>query len=186
VTPLRSDAARNRSLLLDVARRYVAAGQDLPPLATLAAEAGLGTGTVYRHFPSVTAVLTALGVSGMRAVVTAARAAAEHEDPARGLAEVIGFVVRGACVDPGVAAMLDPGDGCAPPPLVAELGTVVDTLMTRATAAGAVRPDLDADDVRRLVLGVTHALRTPPAITDDAVVDRYVEVLVAGLAAPTV
>jgi AcrR family transcriptional regulator len=182
--PLRSDAARNRARLLEVAREHQRSEGGIPPLTVLAREAGVGVGTVYRHFPTTGSVLAALGEDGMRAVLAATRAAARHEDPAQGLCEVIGFVVRGQCVDAGIAAMLEPDEGCSPQPLVAELGGLVDTLLGRARAAGAVRPDLDGDDVRRLVVGVAHALRLPPAkdVADDTV-ERYVRVLVDGLRA---
>lgn len=183
--PLRADAARNRARLLDVAREHQRRSGTVPPLATLAREAGVGVGTVYRHFPTTGAVLAALGEDGMRRVVEATRTAAAHPDPAQGLAEVIGFVVRGQCVDPGIAAMLEPDEGCGPQPLVEELGGLVATLLDRARAAGAVRADLDAGDVRRLVVGIAHALRLPPGVdagpAGERTVDRYVRVLVDGL-----
>lgn len=186
--PLRADAARNRARLLEVAREHQRSAGELPALAVLAREAGVGVGTVYRHFPTTGSVLAALGEDGMRGVIEATRSAAAHEDPAQGLSEVIGFVVRGQCVDDGVAAMLEPDEGCGPQPLVAELGGLVETLLERARAAGAVRPDLDADDVRRLVVGTARALRLPPrkdaGAAGEATVDRYVRVLVDGLRAP--
>jgi AcrR family transcriptional regulator len=180
----RADAARTRSRLLEVAREHRRTTGEVPALAVLAREAGVGVGTAYRHFPTVASVQAALGEDGMRGLVEATRSAAVHEDPSRGLSEVIGYVVRGQCVDDGVAAMLEPGEGCAPQPLVAELGGLVATVLERARTAGAVRPDVDADDIRRLVVGVAHALRLPPRQdVDDATIDRYVRVLVDGLRA---
>lgn len=181
-TPLRADAARNRVRLLEVARERQRATGSVPPLATLARAAGVGVGTAYRHFPTTGSVLAALGEDGMRGVIEATRAAAERDDPGQGLFEVIGYVVRGQAHDPGIAAMLEPDDGCLPQPMVAELGGLVETLLERARAAGAVRPDLDGDDLRRLVVGIAHALRLRPAKDDaDEAVDRYVRVLVDGL-----
>jgi hypothetical protein len=53
----RSDATRNRALVLEVARERLDTDDNLPPMKDLARLAGVGVGTVYRHFPSQQALL---------------------------------------------------------------------------------------------------------------------------------
>ncbi len=174
---LRADAARNRAALLKAARLALEAEGSLPPLAALARRAGVGVGTAYRHFQTVEAVLAALGEEGLRTLIATVRSAASLPDPAQGLAAAVDSVVRGALDDPGIATILE-GDEGGPSPLTAELSDIVDNLLVRARAAGAVRSELGTEDIRRLVTGVIHALRNT---REESTVAIYVRVLVDGI-----
>ena len=61
-------------------------GDSLPPMKDLARLAGVGVGTVYRHFPTQRALLAELGAAGTRRLIAEVRAASENDDPAAGLA----------------------------------------------------------------------------------------------------
>ncbi|GIG27837.1 TetR/AcrR family transcriptional regulator [Cellulomonas marina] len=180
----RSDAARNRAHLLEVARRQVCDGSPLPALKDLARLAGVGTGTAYRHFPTQHALLAALGEEGTRRLVADVRAGGADPDPAAGFARVVGVVVRGVLHDDAVrAALTGAGPGAARDPgPAAELDEAVGLLLRRARAAGAVRPDVDADDIPLLVLGLAAGLA--PVADDDGRVERHVQVLLDGLRPP--
>ena len=179
--PRRSDAARNRALVLEVARERLETGDDLPPMKDLARLAGVGVGTVYRHFPNQQALLAELGVEGTRQLIVETRAAAEDEDPAAGFARMVGFVLRGLVHDRAVCAALTgtghQGHATAGP--AAELHAAVSDLMSRARAAGVLRRDVDADDIRLLLVGVAAGLRLGDA--DDDRLDRHLRVLLDGL-----
>ncbi|MET1004067.1 MAG: TetR/AcrR family transcriptional regulator [Propionibacteriaceae bacterium] len=179
--PQRSDATRNRALVLEVARERLDTVDSLPPMKDLARLAGVGVGTVYRHFPTQQALLAELGAAGTRSLVAEVRAASEDEDPAAGLAHMIGFVLRGLVHDQAVcAALSDVGDGCSPPPgPAAELDVAVGELMRRAHDAGALRADINADDIRMLLVGVAFGLRQGGA--DDERLERHLRVLLGGL-----
>jgi len=176
----RSDAARNRALVLEAARARLDADLGLPPMKDLARLAGVGVGTVYRHFATQQTLLAELGADASRRLVQETRAAAEDPDPAAGFARVLGFVLRGLVHDPAVcAALTGVGQGCAPTGPAAELDEAVGTLLRRARAAGAIRDDVDADDVRLLLVGVASGLRLADA--DDERLERHLRVLVDGL-----
>ncbi len=179
--PRRSDAARNRALVLETARARLASDFELPGMKDLARLAGVGVGTVYRHFPSQQALLAELGTDASRRLVDQVRAAAADDDPAAGFARVLGFVLHGLVHDPAVcAALTGVGDGCAPTSgPAAELDEAVGQLLARARRAGAVREDVDADDVRLLLVGVAGGLRLGGA--DDVRLERHLRVLVDGL-----
>jgi AcrR family transcriptional regulator len=177
----RSDATRNRALVLEVARERLDTGDSLPPMKDLARLAGVGVGTVYRHFPTQQALLAEIGAAGTRRLIAEVRAASESDDPAAALAHMIGFVLRGLIHDQAVcAALTDTGDGCSPPPgPAAELNAAVGDLMARAHRAGVLRRDVDADDLRLLLVGVAFGLRLGGAGDDR--LERHLRILLGGL-----
>jgi AcrR family transcriptional regulator len=177
----RSDAARNRALVLGTARERLDSDLELPGMKDLARLAGVGVGTVYRNFPTQQALLAELGTEASRRLVAETRAAAEDRDPAAAFARVLGFVLRGLVHDPAVcAALTGVGDACWPTSgPAAELDAAVGRLLTRARAAGAVRDDVDADDIRLLLVGVASGLRIADA--DDRRLERHLRVLLDGL-----
>src|SRR3954471_14481645 len=80
-TPLRADAARNRDLVLRTARESMAGGDLALQLNEIARRAGVGVGTVYRHFPPRQVLLGALVEERLLDLVAAARLAGTADDP---------------------------------------------------------------------------------------------------------
>ena len=74
---LRADARRNRARILEVAREVFASEGLAVPIDTVAARAGVGVGTVYRHFPTEEALFVAIVVDHVQALADEARAAAD-------------------------------------------------------------------------------------------------------------
>lgn len=179
--PQRSDAARNRALVLEVARDRLDSHDELPPMKDLARLAGVGVGTVYRHFPNQQALLAELGADATRRLIAETREAAADDDPMAGFARIIGFVLRGLVHDPAVcAAVTGVASGCGPlDGPAADLNAAVEELVGRARSAGAIREDLDADDIRLLLVGVATGLRLADA--DDERLERHLRVLLDGL-----
>lgn len=177
---LRTDAARNRARLLDVARGQHAAGEGLS-LNAIAHEAGVGVGTAYRHFPTHQAVLEALAIDAFEAVLERARAVVDLPDPAAALRGVVAALYAGVRAEPALAEMLAQGAfTCADNRVIAgNLLGAFEALLVRARAAGVVREDVTADDVRRLVCGIRLAAAAGPRPVAEP--DRYLDVLLAGL-----
>jgi AcrR family transcriptional regulator len=180
----RADAVRNRARLLDVAATARRRDGSPPALKQLAAEAGVGVGTVYRHFPTPEELLRALAADGMGRLVAEVRAAAADPDVARGWEVLVASVLHGQLTDDAITAVLcAPDDPCASPgPLAAELGAAVAEVLDRARAAGVVRPEVTPDDLRRYLVGLAAALR--PVAGDEAAVARGLRVLLDGLRVP--
>lgn len=178
---LRSDAARNRTALLDAAR---ASRDELgypSPLADVAARAGVGVGTAYRHFPSHRALVEALALEGLDPLRTAVRAAADDPD-GDAFRDVVLVAIRMLADDPALADVVgDPAEaGEDLRVVVEELTAAIGALLDRAQAAGHVRADLTPDDVRHLVCGVQLSVRLAgPA--DGQASERYTSVLLSGL-----
>ncbi|MEU9047243.1 MULTISPECIES: TetR/AcrR family transcriptional regulator [unclassified Kitasatospora] len=181
---LRADAARNRARVLQVAREQLAVGDDSLQLNAIAKLAGLGVGTVYRHFPNRHALVEALSADRFRELVDEAQAAAADEDALAGLHRLLRFALDHALDDPGFAAVLESASDAEAQTsqMKAELDRAVAELLDRARLAGAIRGGIRADDVRRLLCGVEHAVRS--GASDHARRGLYLDVLLQGLRSP--
>ncbi len=175
--PLRADAARNRERVLAVARDAVASGDLTLPLNTLARRAGVGTGTVYRHFPTRAHLAAALAEPGLAGLRDAARRAAAG-DPADALARFLRDGLAALARDRVLAEVLGAG-GPSQGPAADELLTALRRLLVGARGAGTVRRDVTVDDVLRLLRGVDHAART--GAPDPGRGERYLGLLLVGL-----
>ncbi|WP_231981463.1 MULTISPECIES: TetR/AcrR family transcriptional regulator [unclassified Streptomyces] len=181
---LRADAARNRARVLRVAREQLAAGDDSLQLNAIARLAGVGVGTVYRHFPNRHALWEALSTERFQDLVDEARAAAADEDALAGLHRLLRFALLHALSDAGFAAVLESASDtdAQTAALKAELDGAVAQLLDRARLDGVIRRDVEADDVRRLLCGVEHAVRSGDS--DPARTKIYLDVLLEGLRPP--
>jgi len=151
---MRSDAKKNYEHLLAVARVVIANEGAEASLRDIARKAGVGLGTLYRHFPTRDALLEALLRMGFDEL---AASAAKHEtsnSPEHALVSWIHEVVTGAHGYRGVvtammAAIQDPGSALhASCVAMRSAGT---RLLARAQAKGAVRADLDGTDLFALI-----------------------------------
>ncbi|MEU6058137.1 helix-turn-helix domain-containing protein [Streptomyces sp. NPDC047097] len=178
---LRADAARNRARVLRVARERLAAGDDSLQLNAVARLAGVGVGTVYRHFPTPQALREALSAEDLQRLVDEARRAAADEDALAGLRGLLRFTFEHALDDSGFAAVLESASDneARTSELKAELDRSVTELLDRARRAGAVRGDVEADDVRRLLCGTVHAVCAGDG--GPARAEVYLDVLLQGL-----
>ncbi len=142
--PLRADAQRNRDRILEAAQVVFAAEGIEVPVDTIAEKAGVGVGTLYRHFPTKEKLCEAILLDRLSALTVEATALADADDPA---AAFFGFLehiveegaakrdlmvaVTGAGVEFEVAAA-EVKDG---------LRDAIGVLLERAQSVGAVRPD---------------------------------------------
>ncbi|PZF53327.1 TetR/AcrR family transcriptional regulator [Curtobacterium sp. MCSS17_008] len=177
---LRADALRNRSALLDVARAFVRRGEQ-PLLNAVAHEAGVGVGTAYRHFPTQQHLLEALAIDAFEDMLDRVRAAVELPDTAQAVRGVVVEAFRSMVRDAPLGDLLTGGSfSCADTTALAgDLVASVGALLDRARAEGLVRPDLDADDLRRLLCGMRSAAVAGGQQVADP--DRYAEVLLTGI-----
>jgi AcrR family transcriptional regulator len=155
--PQRADARRNREKLLEVAAaRFVDAGTDVS-LEAIAREAGVGIGTLYRHFPTRNALVEAAYRSELERLTGApGELLAEHE-PDAALAAWMDRFVEYAEAKNGMRSALQAvaADGANPfaQSRAGMLGAL-ETLLDAAQAAGTVRADVDAEDVLRAMGGI--------------------------------
>ena len=162
----RADAARNRDLLLEAAAGLVRSNKTTPSLAELAACAGLGVGTVYRHFPTRDALADALAEGTLATMQREGEAALSNGGLEPFLRSAIGMLAT----DPTLAEVFTRAESQH------QLLAVFGELVQRAKEAGLVRDELTVADIHHLVCGVQVALRL-----GDGDPGLYTDVLLAGL-----
>ncbi|WP_216899097.1 TetR/AcrR family transcriptional regulator [Nocardia alni] len=153
--PLRADARRNRIRLLEVAETvFTAQGVDVP-IEEVARIAGVGVGTVYRHFPTKQDLVDAIVVERLRRLAEYAHSAAAQPDSAAALIEVIGLIMAESTVKKHLGAD-EPGIKKSPATelVAADLRAAMAVLLSSAQTAGDIRPDLDVSDVMAIVYGL--------------------------------
>jgi AcrR family transcriptional regulator len=175
----RADAQRNREKVLRAAREAFAAAGYGVPLDEIAALAGVGPGTVYRHFPSKEALFEAVVAARVEDLIDDARQRAAAADPG---AAFFGFLDR---MGQEAAAKRDLPDAISVDGAVQQrLGEAFGALLHRAQQAGAVRPDITMDDLIVLLKGLMSSVRcVPPGPAGAAQRDRVLAVLTDGLRA---
>jgi AcrR family transcriptional regulator len=166
--PLRADAVRNRQRILVAAeeifaQRGAAAGMD-----DVAGAAGLGVGTLYRHFPTKEALLEAILLDRMQRLVAQGRTYLEADEPGDALFEFLGqFVAQSQSKQDMIDAlakgfdsdqMFQNPEARATVELLTE---IAGQLLGAAQTAGDVRSDLTSADLLGLVLGPCMAPGNP-------------------------
>ena len=168
---LRADARRNRDQLLQVAAEAFAADGLQVPLDEIARRAGLGPGTLYRHFPAKEALIEAVVHERLRALLDDARARAASTDPGAALFGFMDRLVAEArakqdLVDALARAEVDITAGVSE--TAADIRDAVGVLLARAQRAGAVRRDIGTAELMALLSGLMSAVRAPSARQADS------------------
>ena len=181
---LRSDAARNRARLLDVAYEAFAAEGVAVPIDEIARRAGVGAGTVYRHFPTKEALFQAIVANRMEQLVEHAHELTGEQGPGDALFAFLATMVAEGAKDQGLVDALagvgvdftQVAKGVEQRFLDALAG-----LLARAQQAGAVRSDVDVRDVKTLLVGC-QAMQSYSGDAD--VTERLLTIIRDGLAVP--
>ncbi|MFD2083472.1 DNA-binding transcriptional regulator, AcrR family [Actinopolymorpha cephalotaxi] len=164
---LRADARRNRDRVLRTAQQLFARDGLGVSLDEIARRAGVGPGTVHRHFPSKEALYLAVAIDQLEQLITEADDLAAAGDPAALftlLAQMMASGAENAAVKSAlVAAEFDLRT--AAPGVAADLTRRVTDLLERAHAADVVRHDVTVDEVMALVAGAFAAIRHADAET---------------------
>jgi AcrR family transcriptional regulator len=160
--PLRADARRNRAKVLEAARAAFAAEGLAVPLDEIARRAGVGAGTVYRHFPTKEALFEAVVVDRLEALAQDGRALLAAPDPGRAFFEFFTALVVDAGEKTDLADLLvSSGVGFQQATLEAgaRMKDALAELLAKAQDAGAVRADVTAEDLHALAVGAVAAER---------------------------
>lgn len=153
----RADAQRNRRNVLETADRMFAERGTQVTLGEIAAAAGVGAGTVYRHFPAKEALLATVLDLRLSQIAEFGAEAMLVADPEAAFFSYLRFITDSAFDNRVICEALAVESDWVRPDK-SEGKCVIDTplgrLLDRAQRAGAVRPDLDVEDIRVLLAGV--------------------------------
>jgi AcrR family transcriptional regulator len=181
--PMRADAQRNYVRLLSAAMAaFTEHGADDASLEEIARRAGVGIGTLYRHFPTRQALLEAVYRDQVEALRARARELIESEAPGEALAAWLRALMTFSSTKHNLTSALLATIG-KDSDLLSSCSMVIcdaaDILLKRAQETGDVREDADARDVIRLVHAVNIATQRAP--TDPGQTDRLLGLILDGL-----
>jgi AcrR family transcriptional regulator len=160
--PLRADARRNRERVLDAARRAFAEQGYAVPLDEIAAAAGVGPGTVYRHFPTKEALFEAVSVANVEELAADARARAEADDPDAAFAGFLDRMAEQALAKRNLPDAFAGAGTDAVAAAVADMHDALGVLLVKAQEAGGIRRDVTVADLVALLKGLLYAVRGDP------------------------
>lgn len=181
--PVRADARRNIDALLEAALAvFTTSGVDAP-VREIAAKAGVGVGTVYRHFPQRSDLIVAVFRHQVDACADAAAVLAAEHAPGEALALWMQRYADFIATKRGLATALHSGDpayNTLPAYFDTRLRPAFQTLVDAAVQAGEVRGDIEPDDLLRAVRSLCMSAQDDPDYAR-----RMVALLVDGLMSGT-
>jgi len=176
----RRDAQRNRERILEVAKESFTHAGANTSLDDIAKKAGIGPGTLYRHFPTREELLEAVYRTEVEKLAAAERKFAETLPPIEALRAWMLLFVDYIATKRIIAPALNTLAGAPSKVFEASHGQVWDAiraLVKRAIKSGDIRKDLDAIDLLRALIGVAN-VATSPDWQQSA--RRLVEILIIG------
>lgn len=181
----RADAVRNRERVLEAAKVVFSAGGPEASLEAVARRAGVGIGTLYRHFPTREALFEAVYRREVEQLADLAEQLKAEASPVDALRRWLGSVVEFVATKKGMSAALALAVNSSSELTVysfERLTAAVGALLERAIAAGEIRTDISPEDVLRALVGMCY-LHDQPGW--QASVLRLVDVFVDGLCRPS-
>ncbi|WP_215764046.1 TetR/AcrR family transcriptional regulator [Gluconobacter sp. P1D12_c] len=180
----RSDGQRNREHLLNVAKTAFTAGEIDIPLDEVARRAGVGIGTLYRHFPNRDALIEAVYRIELDRLADAAPVLATQHPPVEALRAwmrlFVDYIAAKQVIAPALNGLV--GGTSA---LYVQSGIVlqgaIDTLVAAAVASGDLNAEIEPLDLLRALAGVSNFSAGPGWETS---AKRLVDILIAGSRAP--
>ena len=155
----RADAARNRERVLEAAKGVFSAGGAEASLEAVARTAGVGIGTLYRHFPTREALFEAVYRREVQQLADLAERLKDEKDPVEALRRWMHSNVRFVATKKGMVASLALA-AYTNSELYAfsfeRLTAAVRGLLDRAIAAGEIRDDISAEDLLRALVGMCY------------------------------
>src|SRR6516225_5458529 len=168
-TPMRADARRSRAKLLEAATAAFAENGADAPLDDIARRAGVGIGTLYRHFPTRLDLQAAVFRSQVGAICGEGDALIEKEPPERAFSAWVRLLAGYLVTKRGLSHALIEAIGIESELISScwmAMRETTERLLANAQEAGVIRPDVDATDVMRLVHGVSVSTEKAPERSD--------------------
>jgi AcrR family transcriptional regulator len=155
----RADAVRNRERVLEAAKAVFSTGGSEASLEAVARHAGVGIGTLYRHFPTREALYEAVYRREVDQLGDLAEQLSDEADPVEALRHWLHANVQFVATKKGMAAALALVAHGSPELhaySLERLTRAIGALLARAVAVGEIRADISAEDVLRALIGLCY------------------------------
>jgi AcrR family transcriptional regulator len=180
--PMRADARRNRERVLAAAEGVFAEMGLKAQIEEVARRAGVGVGTVCRHFPTKQALVEAVLEAMYESLLADARSALEQPDPGAAFesffVSLADFQARHRALAEQMATAIDLS--ATAQPTRSALRVAISALVANAQAAGAIRSDIGPADVAMLFSGVAHSTALAGGL-QPMLRQRYLTIILDGL-----
>jgi AcrR family transcriptional regulator len=176
--PVRSDARRNREKLVAVARAAFATADGTVALEAIAREAGVGIGTLYRHFPTREALVEAVYAAELDDVTASAPALLEQLPPEAALRAWMDRYAAFVETKRGMADVLRASMASgriATPATRRRITAAIGAILDAGARAGTLRAGVDPEDVTLMLLGV---FLSTSAVQDAERVGRMLDLII--------
>ena len=178
----RADGQRNRERLMETAKAaFAEVGVDVS-LDEIARRAGVGIGTLYRHFPTRDAIVEAVYRREVEQLAAAATRLLDSHSPGDALHEwmrlFVDYVVTKKVMASALGAIVGNGASALYAYSGAQITGAMSLLVERAGASGDIRPDVDPNDLLRALIGFTYG-NTAPGWQASAL--RLIDILMDGM-----
>jgi AcrR family transcriptional regulator len=179
--PLRADARRNLDLLLNAAIAVFETSGVNAPILEITEKAGVGVGTLYRHFPQRSDLILAVLELQINACAAAAKDLSAEYEPQEALSRWMRLYIDLVSKKRGFASALHSGDpayGGLAKYFLKRMGPALNDLLASAVKAKVIRPGVPAEDILRAVVSLCHG----PQGEEPAYARNMVQLLLDGLA----
>ncbi len=187
VTPptQRADARRNREAILAAARQLFKEGGNDCPIEGIAKKAGVGVGTVYRHFPNKEALVEALIDDRFERIAEQAEKALERDDPWEGFCDLMRWSATFQAEDRGLSELLSqrPARG-RESAVKSGLHATTEKLIRKAQRSGQMRKDVVIEDVPTILCGLGGVLGAHEESMPALNWERFLALMLDGMRAP--
>jgi AcrR family transcriptional regulator len=176
---MRADAQRNYDRLLEEARQaFLVHGTDVA-LEDIARHAGVGVGTLYRHFPDRYALLNAVFEKELNTLTEQAAHLLVADDPAVALTTWLRAVARYSHSYRGLSLAIMESSGSKMPACKLTMVSAGNVLLARAQQAGVVRRDVQIGDLLKITYAIVSAVERNPG--EKGLFDRLMSLAVDGM-----
>jgi AcrR family transcriptional regulator len=176
--PLRADAQRNRRRVLDAAVEVFAEQGVDAGMEAIASRAGVGVGTVYRHFATKEALIEALVAVRFEEMRSNLEQAVDRPDAWEAIVDVFEGCATLQSRDQIFAEMNDPREIPCVAPIIDDLLVSWAKLIERAQSQGTLREDFEAADIPCMMCGLANVVMSARSEADWR---RYLQIMLAGL-----
>jgi AcrR family transcriptional regulator len=180
---LRADAKQNREQILEAARKIFTEKGLSIPIGEIAQQAGVGIGTIYRHFQSKEALFEAVYVSYKQQLTEDAKSLANNSDPGKAFFDFFSHIIEDGFNNKALKDAFKSLTFTR----TANVGVVKDfqsafaNLLTRAQQSKAVREDIDIKDLITLMIGLMLAIEQRKGDLDIRRFSRLISIVNDGL-----
>ena len=176
----RTDAQLNRERILEVAKKAFTRSGPNASLDDIAREAGVGAGTLYRHFPTRDALIEAVYRTEVEKLAAAERKFSDAMPPVEALRAwmllFVDYIATKQIIAPALNTIVG-GPSKLFETTGAQIKGAINSLVERAIESGDIRPDLDPLDLLRALIGVSNVASGPDWVRS---AKRLVDILILG------